>query len=550
LKSPSYIFLGLMIFTVIGTSFGTAFGLYKTNTQWPMFRYDNTNSAASTSPAPNNNATLWSHLASDAHYSPNVVEGKAIYIDANVGGGKICAVDETTGTDIWNASFSSLVYPPTFNDGKLYATTQGGYLYCLNVTTGEALWQYQATATGHIYTIPVVSMGTVYFGTEGNLLCAVNSSNGQSLWNYTAGGSVASPSVDGNLLCFACSDGRVYALNVSETLPPPSYQSIWNFTTGGQMKGYPILDADKVYFGSSSTDHCIYAVSRASGELVWKCQLSHSWETNRLPMALANSTLYFTVYSGDKAYALHADASAGNYTENDVEILKWNTTVPTSCSGPTYANGKVLFGCDGDSRLYALDALDGHVIWTYATVSPHYPRYPTVADGRIFVSNYNEIVCIGEMFPASSSYYSVDVASHNYVVEVVASAASNSFDYSNLLPEKKLSFVLVSNWVENQTAISNITLPNEMLGGPYNITVDGAPVTISTGENDTHTTLSFSYLHLAHGSHLVEIKGTSVIPEISSTIILPLLITATLLVIIICRKKSSYSSQPLQRHSR
>jgi outer membrane protein assembly factor BamB len=81
-----------------------------------MFRYDNTNSAASTSPAPNNNATLWSHLASDAHYSPNVVEGKAIYIDANVGGGKIYAVDETTGTDIWNASFSSLVYPPTFND--------------------------------------------------------------------------------------------------------------------------------------------------------------------------------------------------------------------------------------------------------------------------------------------------------------------------------------------------------------------------------------------------------------------------------------------------
>jgi outer membrane protein assembly factor BamB len=533
-----------MVLVVLGMGFGLTFGLYNTANPWPMFRYDNRHSAASASPAPNNNATLWSRPASDAHYSPIIVEGRAVYIDANVGGGKICAVDETTGTSLWNTSFSSLVYPPTFSNGRFYATVQGGYLYCLSVTTGEILWQYQATATGHIYTVPVVSMGTVYFGTDDNLLCAVNASNGQSLWNYTAGGSVASPSIDGNLLCFACSDGRVYALNVSETLPPPSYQSIWNFTTGGQMKGYPILDADRVYFGSSSTDHSIFAVSRASGELIWKYQLLHYWETNRLPMALANSTLYFTVYSGNKAYALHADAGAGNYTETDTEILKWNITVPTSCSGPTYADGKVLFGCDGDSKLYALDALDGHVIWTYATVTPHYPRYPTAADGRIFVSNYNEIVCIGDIYPASHSYYFVDVAANSYIVDVFANAASGNFSYSSLVSEKKLSFVLDSCWVENHTAFSNITLPSEMLSGPYNITVDGTPVSISTEGNSTHKTLSFSYLHLAHGSHLVEIVGTSVIPEFPSAAILPLLTTATLLAVIICRKKSCSFSQP------
>lgn len=537
LRSSSCIILGLMVFIVFGMGFGLTSGLYNTTNPWPMFRYDNKQSAASTSPAPNNNATLWSRPASDAQYSPIIIGGRAVYMDANVGGGKICAVDETTGTSLWNTSFSSLVYPPTFNNGRLYATTQSGYIFCLNVTTGEILWQYQATATGHIYTVPVVSMDTVYFGTDNNLLCAVNASNGQSLWNYTAGGSIASPAIDDNLLCFACSDRKVYALNVSETLPPPNYQSIWNFTTGGQMKGYPILDVDRVYFGSSSTDHSIFAVSRASGELIWKYRLSHNWETNRLPMALANNTLYFTVYSGNKAYALRANAATGNYTETDTTILLWNTTVPTYCSGPTYADGKVFFGCDGDSRLYALDALDGQVIWTYTTVSPHYPRYPTVADGRIFVSNYNEIVCIGDMFPSSSSYYAVNVASHSYVVEVVASAASNYFDYSNLLPEKKLDFVLESNWVENQTANSSITLPNEMLGGPYNITVDGAPVTISTGTNGTHTTLSFNYLHLAHGSHSVEITGTNAIPEFPTYALLPLLIVTTLSVVLVLRRK-------------
>jgi hypothetical protein len=87
---------------------------------------------------------------------------------------------------------------------------------------------------------------------------------------------------------------------------------------------------------------------------------------------------------------------------------------------------------------------------------------------------------------------------------------------------------------------ARITIPEEMLGGPYVLTVDGGgPSSIETVSNGTHTTISFTYLHQSHDNHDIEIVGTSVIPEFSAITILTLLVTMTIAAVALLKRKYS-----------
>jgi len=75
----------------------------------------------------------------------------------------------------------------------------------------------------------------------------------------------------------------------------------------------------------------------------------------------------------------------------------------------------------------------------------------------------------------------------------------------------------------------NITFPKQMLGEPYTVLLDHTPITPTVTSNATH--MSF-YLTYTHSLHLVEIVGTTAIPEfatIISTMLLLTLLTVTLL---------------------
>jgi len=120
----------------------------------------------------------------------------------------------------------------------------------------------------------------------------------------------------------------------------------------------------------------------------------------------------------------------------------------------------------------------------------------------------------------------------------VANATCQDFDYSTLESEMKLAYNLDANWDSNHMVMSNITIPHEMLGGPYVLTVDGGgPSSLESDSNGTHTTLSFTYLHQNHDNHDIEIIGTSVISEFSLIAILPLLITMSLVAVVLLRRK-------------
>ena len=422
-------------------------------------------------------------------------------------------------------------------------------MYCLNASNGQQLWYWPTGAVyGRVETSPVVANGKVYFGTadynypsEKNYLVAINATTGVQIWRYTGAGDkiLASPSVDGTWIFFASNDGKVYALNDTGG----SFQLKWTFTTSSSvLTSTPCVNGGKVIFGTHSEDHSIFALNKTTGDLIWQYVLKYTYSSIDNSVAVANDVVYFTPSSGFSrpVYALNASASPGIYNEGDInedEILIWKCPdgyLSTPLTSPAVTNDKLIVV--GGQFLYALNINDGTKIWTYDFVSS-YPEEPVIADGRIFVAYYyNRIYCFGDFYPPNLYSYPVSVAEHDYTVKIWANATCTDFDYSSLLSEKKLTYMLKANWVNDETAMSGITVPNEMLGGPYTVTVDGGEVSTIEYDNGTHTTINFTYLQLSQDAHTIEVTGSSVVPEFPQFLMLTMLM-AGLATVILAKKK-------------
>ena len=534
-KKPIGIALALAASFAIALASTPVFALYPTTDPWPMYRHDLTRTGTTTSAAPNTNNTLWIFDAGNTYISPPlIVDGKVIF-NRNT---QVLALDETTGVKLWEtAGFPArLEAQPAFSNGKIYTGSDGGYLYCVDAENGAKLWEYQASVSGDIRTSPLVVNGKVFFGTTDNYLYALNATNGLYLWRYTAAKPIySSPVIDGDLLYFGCDNGYLYALDVSGSLPALK----WFFATPAlqQIRCTPTVAGSKVYFGSYTTDHSVFAIDKTAGTLVWKYTFASSWAAEN-PLVVADNVVYCMLSSGNKLYALYANAPAGNYAETDRAIRKWSVSVGSAGYGtePVVAGGKVFFGkYDAGYKLTALDISDGSKVWEAGDTNAF--EWPVVADGRLFFVRNRYVCCLGSPYPPLTNHYSVSAGGQDFVVKLVINATARAFNTSALVTLKKISYALEG--ITGTIGMSNITIPNAMLGGTYTVTVDGGlpqysapPVT-----NGTHTSLYFTCLHSAH---TVEIIGTAAIPEFQPLLILlPLFAILTLLAVKVSRKSRS-----------
>ena len=110
---------------------------------------------------------------------------------------KICALDAATGKEKWHFFTDGPVrYAPTISDGRIYAGSDDGYVYCLNAGNGKLIWRYRAgpgqekllgngsmISFWPIRTNVLVDTGIVYFGAgvfpyEGIYICALDAQDG------------------------------------------------------------------------------------------------------------------------------------------------------------------------------------------------------------------------------------------------------------------------------------------------------------------------------------------------------------------------------------
>lgn len=117
-----------------------------------------------------------------------------------------------------------------------------------------------------------------------------------------------------------------------------------------------------------------------------------------------------------------------------------------------------------------------------------------------------------------------------YVVHVISSSVVSNFSF--IQPEKLIALDLCKEG--NETVSCRATIPKVLLGGPYQVLVNGSQNGILTEEsNGTHAFLFFKY----QGAGRVEIFGETVIPEFPKVSFLLLLLITTLFAIFLKRQR-------------
>ena len=186
-----------------------------------MWRYDANRSAASPHALP---AKL--HLQWTREYMPlkpawpeqdkmqfdivrePVVEGRTMYLNSSRYDA-VRALDTRSGEGKWLYFADGPVrFAPVAWEGKVYFTSDDGYLYCLAGETGKLLWKYRGgpndrkilgnerlISTWPARGAPVIVDGTVYFAASiwpfmGVFIHAVDARTGQTVWTNDGDGSV------------------------------------------------------------------------------------------------------------------------------------------------------------------------------------------------------------------------------------------------------------------------------------------------------------------------------------------------------------------------
>ncbi|MEM4704597.1 MAG: PQQ-binding-like beta-propeller repeat protein [Candidatus Bathyarchaeia archaeon] len=522
----------LLLMTVFATA--TVYGLYESPEPWPMFKRDLDRTGFAVCTAPDTNTTLWMTSGIYSLSPPIVADGRVIAFS----GGKIYAFDETTGAKLWE-SFTltgTAQGIPAYSAGKVYAGTTSGYVYCVNATDGTKIWENQITSQQILTT--TVDDGRVYVTTNDGYLYAIDTATGLPLpgWEYWTGGNpiYSWPAIHGDIMYFGCNDDKVRALNVSGTAGP---SLLWQFVTSGNVRSTPCYGDGKIFIGSYYTDKSVFALNATTtnpaGEYIWKYTLDLSYSIETSPV-YHNGIVYFA--AGEKVYALNASALPGNYSESSLAIKKWSVTVGGSPTTVAVADGKVFVGTN-NQKMYALNATTGMILWSYDFGS-YSPSTPIVADGRVFVSEYNGIRCFGTDYPALIYYYTLTPPGHSYEVALVIHNAtpSTTIDINRLTTEKKINYTIRTS-IPSTWSTCNITVPNEMLGGPYTVKIDGAVVSHTLSNTTTHSSLYFAYFHTDKNAHVVEITGTTAVPEFPSTAFLAMLMVTSLAAAAIASRK-------------
>ncbi len=190
--------------------------------------------------------------------SPAITNGK-LFVPSS----PVSAIDAYTGHKIWECDEGVTAwFSPAFSDNLVYASSEGGRLYCLDASSGKTVWTQTVGGLGSP-TAPAVAYGLVYVGSEDGNVYAFNAYSGEEKWvstleaSYGQGFSVkyqvrlhgveSSPVAANGAVYVGADDGNLYAINAT------TGAKLWSYSLGEpqQLRCSPAIANGYVYMGSS-----------------------------------------------------------------------------------------------------------------------------------------------------------------------------------------------------------------------------------------------------------------------------------------------------------
>lgn len=267
---------------------------------------------------------------------------------------------EVTFDRLWSAdsgvgrTSDGLALVPAVTGAAVYAADADGRLSAWARADGKRLWQQE---TGEpVSAGPVAGYDQVFVGTREGELIAYAAGTGERLWRVQLAGEVlAVPALDADAVVVKTTDGRLTLLDrLTGTLR-------WTHDSGAtalslRAASSPLLLADAVLVGTPAG--ILQALERSSGQLIWERRIaepSGKSELDRLvdiagDFVLQQDRLYVATYQG-RMVAM--DLRSGQFS--------WQQ--PLSTFQALAADADHAYAVDADSRVVALRATDGVVLW-------------------------------------------------------------------------------------------------------------------------------------------------------------------------------------------
>jgi len=191
---------------------------------WPTYRHDAARSGVTSGKLPGDLLLQWTYtpmhaprpawptpseemprMHSDNAFHVAVANGR-VFFGSSVTD-EICAIDARSGEIAWSfATEGPVRFAPTVSEGRVYAGSDDGYVYCLDADDGSLLWRYRPGPSAEkvlgngrmislwpVRTSVLVDRGVLYcaagvFPYEGIYICALNANDGSVVWkNDTIG---------------------------------------------------------------------------------------------------------------------------------------------------------------------------------------------------------------------------------------------------------------------------------------------------------------------------------------------------------------------------
>ncbi|NOY80414.1 MAG: PQQ-binding-like beta-propeller repeat protein [Kiritimatiellaeota bacterium] len=374
------------------------------------------------------------------------VAGNSVYFGSSATG-KINALDLNSGKLIWGRFTGGPVrLAPTIWQGKVYAGSDDGFVYCLDGRDGREVWKISATlgrrlllGNGRMISLwPVrsgilVDNGTAYFGAglfpeEGVVMHAVRADTGKTIWrNDTCAGVGPSSrfSPQGYLLAsktrLYVPQGRVPPAALDRATGKVAFQTFVNHRIGGT---YALLAGGRLYTG---TDEIVAMNENLPGDrLAWfwgrqllvkdktaylagngeikaidrvrqgKASLQRAALLDQLPGVQRNLRTArrrkdeAAIAANEKQLKQLQERKARLERELAAAVL-WRT--PSDCEDAMIMAGSAIF-VGGAGKVEAIDSASGKKLWT-GTV-PGRAKGLAAANGRLIVStDTGALVCFG-----------------------------------------------------------------------------------------------------------------------------------------------------------
>ena len=370
----------------MGTAFdtdGTDMEFQQSADSWPMFRHDLNHTGYSTSQVPDDPSVHWTFQAVNGFESSPVVAYGMVFIGSD--DHNVYALKEDTGELVWNFTTGrSVRATPSIADGRIFFGSWDGRFYALDAYTGNPLWIFDRPSKendrAYYDSSPAVDVieGMVYTGAQVSnpaiddkhqeFFC-LNMTTGEMIWNMTDPNRAAqqsSPAVSGDAVIISLGE-RVLSLDKR------TGQRIWEFPTPDNIFfSSPAVANDTVFIQGLDSDS-IFALDRFNGLLKWKIESPSG--------AAVSSPAYHNgvVFIGSWDFNVYAfDAGTG-------KVLWKHSTGQVVQSSPAIADGKVVVA-SGDEHLYVLNENDGSLVWR-TDLGRSSASSPAISNGRIFISD-------------------------------------------------------------------------------------------------------------------------------------------------------------------